>query len=392
MKKVTSIISAFALLAYAAAPAFAVGNDCINSTTGPLSNNSCSIFNTSNATVNNVNDAKIVNNVVTESKTGDNSASMNTLGGSVVTGNASLAGTVSSIANVNTTNISGGLSAASNSGRNDITGPSSTNTVWVENEHRATVYNSNTATVDNNVTAQTNTGDNNANTNTGPAVITTGDSESNLVVGTHVNDNLTDVNLGSVGTGVGNVAGNSTTGPLSANSVSMFNRNFAAVNNVNDMIVTNNVAVLAKSGGNSASMNTLGGDIATGRASAGVGVDTEGNINTTRVALAMSDFNNLGGNDITGPGDTSTVWVENTQNTVVDNWNNKCRSHNAPRLGRKGCNVADLGVVNNVIANSDSGGNLADTNTYPGAIVAGLADLMQQVLVHINDSLTEIAQ
>src|SRR3989344_2463993 len=104
MKKFATIIGSAALFAVALVPAFAASNDCSNSTTGPFSNNTCSILNTDVVTVNNVNDAKISNKVTAKSSTGGNSASYNTLGGNIVTGDATTNVTVSSVANVNTTN------------------------------------------------------------------------------------------------------------------------------------------------------------------------------------------------------------------------------------------------------------------------------------------------
>ena len=127
MKKITTFLGAAALLAATLVPAFAAGNNCGNSTTGPFSNNTCTVNNSSNVTVNNVNDDKIVNNVRTVSNTGGNSASYNTLGGAITTGNASSNVTVSSIANINTTNVTAGFGGGSSSGVNEITGPYSRN-------------------------------------------------------------------------------------------------------------------------------------------------------------------------------------------------------------------------------------------------------------------------
>jgi hypothetical protein len=371
-----------------------VGNTCTNSTTGPFSDNICSITNTSTIKVNNVNDAIIKNDVVSNSNTGGNSASYNTLGGSVKTGNAMTTSAVSSVANVNTTKVTGGAAASGNAGVNEITGPESTNQTFITNVQDVNVLNSNTATVDNKVRANSNTGRNLADYNTGPATVDTGDAGLVVTVGNHVNDNLTEIQAGAGGTG-GNVAKNLTTGPFSTNIVSLTNINRARVKNVNDLIVDNDVAALANTGDNTAKKNTLGGDITTGDADNGVGVDTEGNINTTKIHMAMGGFSNEGVNSVTGPagpdGDPG-IFITNTVEAVVQNWNNKCKSHNASRLGKKGCDVSDLGIENKVRANSVTGENLADYNTGGGSVESGMAELLQQVLSHLNDTFTEIVQ
>jgi hypothetical protein len=401
MKKIAIITSSIALLASSFVPAFAVttvsGNSCTNSTTGPLSLNMCSIKNESHVDIDNVNDAVITNDVTATSNTGKNQANMNTLGGTIVTGDAKLSASVSNVANVNTTYVTGGPSASGNVGGNEITGPQSSNTTWIDNENRVEVWNSNTATVDNRVRATANSGENLANMNTGPASVTTGDSLLGLTVGTHVNDNLTNVAAGAGGTG-GNYAENSTTGPLSLNMVSIRNRSKADIDNVNDMVVNNDVNADSNSGRNEAKINTLGGDITTGDSKAGVGVDTEGNLNDTKVAMLMGGFANSGVNSVTGPGypglevSDPGIFIVNEQDISVDNWNNKCRSHNADRLGDPSCDPADLGVFNIVRANSDTGTNLANTNTGGGGVLSGMSDLLQSVLVHMNDTLTTIQQ
>jgi len=409
MKKLFTLAGAVALFAATIVPAVAVGNSCSNGTTGPFSENSCTVNNTSNVTVTNYNDAKITNNVTAVSNTGGNKASYNTLGGSISTGNASLNTTVSNVANINTTNITGGPAASGNTGSNSITGPGQsyynpytnqwvtegTNDVMINNEQNVTVDNQNTAVVDNTVNATSNTGDNRAKYNTGPSIIETGDSWLGLSVGNHVNDNLTRISAGAGGTG-GNTAGNSTTGPFSENSVTINNTADVGVTNYNDMLVSNDVDALSNSGRNKASYTTLGGDIETGNARAGVGVNTEGNLNETVVQMAMGGFANGGENGITGPESENNTYLNSEQRISVENLNNKCESHNAgstvESLDKVDCKPWLLGVENFVEAESNVGDNWAKYNTGPSSIENALAELVQSVFTHINDSLTEISQ
>lgn len=400
MKKLITLAGSVALFAATIVPAVAVGNSCSNGTTGPFATNYCTINNSSNVTVNNVNDAQISNNVTAKSNTGNNTASYNTLGGAIHTGNATLNATISNVANVNTTTVSGGPSASSNTGENEITGPYSDNRININNDRRVDVLNSNTATVDNKVSVESNTGDNAADYNTGPASIETGTAWLRTSVANHVNDNATGISAGAGGTG-GNIASNSTTGPFSTDYVTINNTSGVDVGNINDLIVGNAVEALANSGRNSASYTTLGGAIDTGGAGANVGVNTEGNINTTTIQMAMGGFANSAGNEITGPYSDNREELLNSQDVVVDNWNNKCKSHNADRLGdgydalttgTNGCDPADLGVFNYDNDEVNTGENAADYNTLGGGVATGLSDLVKSILTHLNDTLTVIEQ
>lgn len=392
MKKITTFLGAAALLAATLVPAFAAGNNCGNSTTGPFSNNTCTVNNSSNVTVNNVNDAQIVNNVRTVSSTGGNSASYNTLGGAISTGNASSNVTVSSVANVNTTNVTAGFAGGSNSGMNEITGPYSDNSAYINNDYRVNTYNSNTATVNNSVNSTADSGNNNADYNTGPASVRTGNTALGLSVANHVNDSFTAVSLGGSGSTNNNTVGNSTTGPFSTNDAVVNNTADVNINNVNDLRVDNRVLTDSNSGKNSASYNTLGGEILTGNATSNVGVNTEGNINTTAVSMALGSFTNDGSNDVTGPYSNNSSYVNNARNVLIDNWNNKCRSHNADdRFGNnRDCDVNDLGIINDVNDSVDAGNNNGDYNTGGGIVTAGWSSLVESVLSHLNDVLNQV--
>lgn len=408
MRKIVTAVGTAALFALAIVPALATtGNNCSNGTTGPLSTNYCEIENESEVEVKNINDAQIYNRVSVTANTGNNSASYNTLGGSVYTGNATLNTTVSSVANINTTTITGGPAMSSNNGANEITGPDSDNRVEIENELEVEVENNNTMSVYNRVDTTSNTGFNNADYNTGPAQVRTGDARQWTGVFTHGNDNATAVDAGAGGSG-GNNAENNTTGPLSLNYVEIENEADIDVKNINDAIIGNFVRTLANTGFDSTSFNTLGGDLETGDATSGVGVDSAANINTTTIEVALGGFSNNASNDVTGPLSDNRQEIENEQEIEVENWNNKCESHNADRLGhhrkfgedgwdvntddehKEECDVSDLGVFtyNDDVANT--GENFSDYNTGGGIVSSGWADLWKEVITRLNDSLTVI--
>lgn len=77
---------------------------------------------------------------------------------------------------------------------------------------------------------------------------------------------------------------------------------------------------------------------------------------------------------------------------MVDNWNNKCQSHNAGRLGRTGCLPENLGVYNLDNDIVDAGNNDANNNTGGGDVMAGWASLLKNLMTHINDNLVVVGQ
>lgn len=387
MKKFITLAGSVALFAATLLPALAV-NSCTNGTTGPMSNNTCSVTNSSNVTVNNVNDAQIKNDVKTYVNTGRNSASNNTLGGNITTGNATSNVTVQSLANVNTTNVTSGFGSGNNTAGNIITGPFSNDDAFVTNAHKSAVNNDNTATVNNVVNSLAGTGLNNADNNTGPASVRTGNAALMVNVDNHINDNWTMVASG-VGSG-NNFAENGTTGPSSNNTATVTNAAEALVNNINDLLVNNVLRTLAGTGRNSASNNTLGGDIVTGNANSGVGVSTEGNFNVTTIAMALGGIGSSSASeDVTGPFSNNSTFVTNSQVYDVENWNNKCRSFDAnDRFGKCDPNLLGVFNTNNDIVNT--GGNNGDNNTGGGSIADGFANLWKSIFVHLNDTQTVI--
>ncbi len=370
MKKIVSIASSVVLLASSVVPVFAA-NSCTNGTTGPMSENYCTVVNTNSVAVNNTNDANIVNNVTATSNTGHNSASMNTLGGSVITGNASLSVGVSNTANINTTSISGGPAASGNVAGNSITGPASTNVVDITNSNVVGVNNNNKADIRNTIMATSDTGWNLANTNTGPAEVLTGSASMSVGLVNRANDSATSIAAGAGGTG-GNSAVNDTTGPMSGNFVTLTNTSNTFVTNTNSMDVMNSVIATANTGHNSASFNTLGGEIRAGNAAGQVEIGTTGNINTTSITAAMGGFTNTSGNLVTGPMSTNVETLVNSQDIRVENINAKGNVKNF-----------DIDIA-------DTGWNVANTNTGGGDIYAGLSQLVKRIETYINDSFTVI--
>lgn len=396
--KVGAFLSSSALLVSSLSPAVFGDNSATNTGTGALSTNITEIENKNNVVVSNVNDAHIVNEVKTVSDTGGNSASYNTMGGSVQTGNAISDTSISNVANYNTTKVALGNWAADNEVENSKTGYDSFNKAEVENKNSVKVWNDNTAWITNNVTADSRTGGNRASYNTGAGDIMTGSALSEVDVVNHINDSATEV-IGLGGWGSNSVV-NAMTGALSKNIGEIENENKVEVSNVNDAAVMNRVIANANTGRNRASYNTSGGFVDTGNAKVDVDLDTTANYNTTKVALAQSlGFTNEAGSFVSGYDSFNKSELENENSFMVYNWNNKGLSKDAPDYCKEGRPLLDSnleferrcwGVYNYDFDSAFSGHNTTSYNTGFDDVITGMAGVFKTVKVWLNDSFTAV--
>jgi hypothetical protein len=394
LAKTAAVLASISVLATTMVPVLA--DSATNDTTGAKSLNNTSVTNTNNVKVTNVSDAYIKNEVQSYSNTGNNSASKNTMGGMVMTGDAGTEVSIMNTANVNTTMVDlGGSSAGGNAAGNSITGAESINIAAINNTNNVAVRNDNTAVLMNMVKAKSNTGGNWADMNTdgtGGSVLT-GDANTVVSLSNKANDSLTTIEgLRNSGT---NLVGNSITGYHSLNNAAVANLNNVAVTNVSDAAVFNMVRADANSGRNTASMNTMGGAVLSGDAGVGIQMLTDANINTTAIDVAMGGFSETSGNSITGAESTNNTALTNANNVSVLNRNNKGSSEDAKDyVCGKGTNdpfcVRHWGVVNIDNDYSNTGGNWADMNTYPGSIASGIAAVGKYIRVCLNDTMTLI--
>src|SRR3989344_3930635 len=192
-KKVATAIATGALLFNTALPAFA-------DETLEISGNGADTYNKAevdvnqNRTVVQSNEANISNNVTATADTGDNDANRNTGGGvSVTTGDAKTTVDILNQANANSAKISGDGEGGSLSARILGNGADSYNKIELDYNKSVVVDQSNSARVENDVYAKADTGDNDANRNTGGTVsIDTGDAETKVGVDNMINFNWAD--------------------------------------------------------------------------------------------------------------------------------------------------------------------------------------------------------
>lgn len=233
------------------------------------------------------NDADFNNNVNNlYAKTGNNDANRNTGGDvSVETGDASVKVAVSNWANANSARIGGDDHEGG-----DVSllilenGSDSDNSIKVEMESENEVEQDNDADFYNNIGGSANSGDNDANRNTGGEVmIETGDATVDVTVDNMANFNWADINCGcTVGDLTAKVEGN---GFDSENAIQGEFESENEVEQDNDADFNNNVNELeAKTGNNDSDRNTgyEGSDpsIHTGDADVTVGAENSANMNS----------------------------------------------------------------------------------------------------------------
>jgi len=396
--KIGAFLSTSALLVSGLSPVAFGDNAATNTGTGADSVNITEVENENKITVSNVSDAHIENVVKTVSDTGGNKASYNTMGGSVMTGNAVSDTSISNLANYNTTKVALSQGASDNLVSNAKTGYDSVNKAELENENEINIWNDNTAWIVNKVDADSRTGDNRASYNTGTGAVETGNAKTEVDVVNHINDSATEV-LGLGGAG-SNTVENFMTGAESVNKAEVENENDVKVQNISDANVLNKVFANADTGRNRASYNTSGGFVETGSALVDIGLDTTANYNTTKVALAQSaGFSNEAGSAATGYDSFNKSEIENENTFEVYNWNNKGWSVDAPDYCKDGNSLFgrfplnDMrcwGVYNYDFDSALTGNNSTSYNTGLDDVMTGMAGVYKTVKVWLNDSFTAV--
>ncbi len=253
-----------------------------------FSDNTANVTDISTVNLTQNNNANVVNTVEADAETGDNDANFNG-GGDVVidTGDASATVLVSTDANLNSARIGGGTGAGAGNSVSILGNLAFTdNAANVTNLSSVTLSQNNTAAVTNDVEADAETGENDANFNGGGEVmIHTGDAKANVAVSNLLNFNSADVNCACLfGSGVKvTIAEN---GAFSDNSVNLTNLNSLLQAQLNYAAVTNDVEADAETGENDANFNggALGEindpAIHTGNATTNTGVSTSANVNS----------------------------------------------------------------------------------------------------------------
>lgn len=279
-KKVASAIAAGTLLLNLATPAFATSLTLEVSGNGSNSDNEVELEYEQEVKVTQTNVANVLNDVKVEANTGGNEAEDNTGGDvEISTGDAETNVTVSNTLNSNVAHVDAcclGDVTAKISGN----GSDSDNDIDLDLDNDVKVTQVNHANVWNYVDVEAETGDNEAEDNTGGSVkIETGNASATVSVSTAANSNSAWVSGGNGNGGSLSalILGN---GADSDNEIELELESEKELNQTNVAEILNDVDVEADTGENEAEDNTGGPvDIETGDATADVTVDNMVNFN-----------------------------------------------------------------------------------------------------------------
>lgn len=216
------------------------------------------------------------------------------------------------------------------------------------------VTNNNSATIDQTVHTDVNTGGNESSRNLGSSSITTGNALSTTTLGVDANHNMTGIvggsNSSSNLTDIINVGDN-----LDVNTNT--NTNSAInVNNQNNASVDQFVWGHSNTGDNTSSRNFGGSTIGTGNATFGVGLDVDVNHNATVIGGGSENNGLVNSTLLTNSGDNTNINTNSSSNTSLN-----VQNYNSLNAGQF------------VHSHANSGGNTSERNFGGASTTTGNA-------------------
>jgi len=418
------------------------GISVVNEGNGSDSENDGSVSVVDNNLINQDNSVNVGNNLNLITTTGNNSSSANTGGNSeIITGNANTSGTIITAVNTNigvavsefnivddqvgdiildfaASCISGCLSGQNASVLNSGNGDSSQNLGEIDSQSNNQTFQNNDATVENNMYLSSNSGDNNANRNTGgDSNILTGDANVEANVLTFANNNfaggvyygvvniygdlvgdivLSEATLASLGLLNASNIGNGADSVNTASADSTTNNTLLQTNNI---VIDNNLIFDANTGENDVSRNTDGASSV-----------ESGNANLTAQVLNVANSNVTGGNwwlvivnqagqwigKILGASEGSNfaefVVGPNGEITAVNSGNGSQSTNNASvttNQNNQTTQTNTANIVNNVNLSANTGDNSASRNTGGNSsIVTGDANIIANIVNFVNNNIS----
>lgn len=361
-----------------------------NATTGPNSENRTNSSSASSTNVNIDNNSEINNNADITVDTGHNTIGSNTAAGSLVTGDANVGlnfiNASNSVLNPNSTYASSNVMGGSNlslgaplnriSFENFLTGPDSENSNLIDINGTLAINEINNSDIDNEITVDINTGENQIRNNTKIGDLITGDINAciNLLNLSNIIDPLLTLCIDSwniIGDVDGNITfENSTTGPNSINTNELNISDSANIVTTNNSNIINDVSVNTNTGNNTFEQNTVLGNISTGVANVKESIVNIANVITSPVYYIFNIFGKFTGdlasiglnpdyvflNELTGP---------NSENNNITNQNN-------------GSNISlenNSNIDNSIRINANTGRNFIGNNTMVGNVDTGSIDI-----------------
>ena len=392
-----------------------------NTDTGSNSQNASTTNTTNSTDVTNQNYAQVFNDSFLQADTGLNTADYNTGSGIITTNTAEGDGQLLNVINENITQTGDGGTQSPDSSNNSVTGSGSSDTSQTNINNDLTVKNVNDANVINRVTANVNSGNNDASFNTGHGIITSGNANLGLNFFSLENANLFGsnkfyANLQNIYNDyTGNVdlsqdlssnssplsslllnASNSSVGASSsAQSITNVN-NQTTVTNQNTGKLNNEIDASVTSGENKANYNTGTGSVVSGDANSSVNVINFLNSNITSSNWMLKTLNVFGNwkGDLTLPAMPTSDLVATTSPSDSGATNSGTGSASGNSANSSTNNSTTLTnnnkamIENNVTIKTDSGNNDASYNGGSGIVKIGTANAETNQMNVANTNVT----
>ncbi|MEM4736649.1 MAG: hypothetical protein QXD41_02140, partial [Nitrososphaeria archaeon] len=386
-----------------------------NINNGSGSTNTATSNTTNNDSTSQTNNGTVINDMILVANSGDNTASFNTGGNSsIVTGDANVAANILNFVNNNlagnvllgVVNIFGDLigdiilpdnpcsicSQSNTAVANANNGSGSTNTASVTTNNAENQFQSNDATIENNLVFNANTGGNSTSFNTGgDSSVTTGSSNINAQVLNIANTNLSSgdwwlVIVNKAGQWIGQILGapqgttvagsagthffvdeygqitaiNANNGSNSVNSAAANISNKSTITQNNSAHVVNNINLSANTGNNKSSFNTGGNSsIVTGDAKIVANIINFVNNNIVGSGRLVVTFVNVFGNwigDFVTPGQKKQHQNDQTATNSQNNSNH---------AGRGGLDQQQLNQGNTATSSNESNTQKSNSDSSP---------------------------
>lgn len=424
----------------------ASGGSASNTGNGANSTNNASTSTDSTVDINNQNDLYLVNNENIGTSSGSNDANKNMGDGVIVSGDADVTFTTVNLGNNTGINVdsvtfnvldnrsedllitfpTGGSGSGSGTGAaNTGNGSGSDNTAASSAANTTTIDNTNNLILDNNITINADTGNNEADKNMGSGVIESGDANitSNLV--NFLNNNIVagaqwllatvniygdmsgdiilprEVDLGSCGCAADLTASNSGNGTDSTNIANTSANDTTTINSTNNAVVANNISLDANTGGNETSKNMGDSSITTGNVDVNSNLVTVANTNavgqgdTWWLVIINNQGNHTGkimgannGATIAGSGlefginPDGTIAALNSGNGADSTNTANTSTNNSTTIN----NTNNALINNNININANTGNNSASGNMGGADIKTGDVSVASNIVNFINNN------
>jgi len=311
----------------------------------------------------NLNSESVLNVAGVATSTGGNVADGNTGIGKAMSGMFTLLGGFSNEFNLNSTNQSNSWWGGDFESVNDTTGAESENDAALVFLSSIQSNDTNEADAENLVQVNGDTGDNEANNNTGGGIADSGNAQAVASA-----SNTANANTFSLGGSLGNslfdaLSKNETTGFDSENNAGTIVSNFLIASENNLFAASNESFLTLTTGDNEADSNTGNGNVHSGSAGAASLMENEANLNEMSVNIGGIGSGSIEtGNDTTGANSVNEAFVLLTNIADLQNVNSALIDNNAVIDANTGDNSANNNTGNATMHTGSASGSILVDN------------------------------